>query len=60
MFTFAMPQSLPAAERNFSALSRSFVKIALESPCGTPLLTAIASSTSATSISYNSGANVSS
>ena len=46
VFTFAMPQSLPAAHRNFSASRMSFVKIADVRPCGTPLLIAIASSKS--------------
>ena len=33
-----MPQSLPAAQRNFSASRMSFVKIAEVRPCGTPFL----------------------
>ena len=44
------PQSEPAALKNFSALRTSRVKIADDRPWGTPLLTRMASSTSATSI----------
>src|SRR6478735_4224044 len=44
MLTLAMPQSLPAGDRNVSASRTSLVKIALLSPCGTALWISIASS----------------
>ena len=57
MLTLAMPQSLPAADRNLSAsLSRS-VKMAEESPCGTLLWMAIASSSVLNVRTYRIGAN---
>ena len=46
MFTLAIPQSDPAADRKRSASRRSFVKMDDERPCGTALLSAIASSKS--------------
>jgi len=46
MLTLAMPQSEPAADIKRSASRRSVVKIDDESPCGTALLMAIASSRS--------------
>jgi hypothetical protein len=44
MLTLAMPQSLPGGAMKRSASRRSVVKIALDRPCGTPLWSAIASS----------------
>ena len=44
MFTLAMPQSLPRMLRKVSAAEMLFVKIAEESPCGTSLCHAMASS----------------
>ena len=46
MLTLAMPQSLPEADRNASALRTLPVKIDDESPCGTPFCSAIASESS--------------
>ena len=46
MLTLAMPQSEPSAARKRSASRTSSVKIADESPCGTALFNAIASSSS--------------
>jgi hypothetical protein len=46
MLTLAMPQSLPRADRNFSASRRSVVKIAELRPCGTAFCIAMASSSS--------------
>ena len=44
MFTLAMPQSLPAADRNCSARRRLFVKIAELRPWSASFWSAIASS----------------
>ncbi len=44
MLTLAMPQSLPAADRNHSASCRSRVKMADDRPWGTPFCSAMASS----------------
>jgi hypothetical protein len=49
MFTLAMPQSLPTAERKRSAESTLRVKIEEERPWGTPLWRAMASSRVSTS-----------
>src|SRR6185369_6652200 len=57
MLTLAMPQSEPLWERKRSAWSTSRVKMADDNPCGTPLLVAIASSRSATSMTYRMGAH---
>ena len=46
MLTLTMPQSEPAADMNSSASAWSWVKIEEESPCGTALLSATASSRS--------------
>jgi len=50
MFTFAIPQSDPRADRNSSARRMLSVKIALDRPCETPLCNASASS----NVSYSS------
>ena len=44
MLTLAMPQSLPDAARNASAMRTLDVNSYDDSPCGTPLFCAIASS----------------
>src|SRR5438876_130611 len=59
VFTFAIPQSLPAALMNLSASRASFVKMDEVNPCGTSLWIAIASSKSRYVIKYSSGPNVS-
>jgi hypothetical protein len=46
MLTFAIPQSLPDTDRKRSASRRSLVKMHDDSPCGTSLWSAIASSSS--------------
>ncbi len=50
MLTLAMPQSLPVAARKRSAERMLRVKIADDSPCGTALCSAIASSSSSNSV----------
>src|SRR5690606_38987499 len=59
MLTLAMPQSLPAADRNFSADFRLVVKIEDDRPCGTPFCISIASSRVLYFITYRIGAKVS-
>ena len=46
MLTLTIPQSEPSAERNRSASAWSEVKMLEESPCGTALFSAMASSKS--------------
>ncbi len=59
MLTLAMPQSLPAADRNFSAAFRFWVKIDEDRPCGTPFCMSMASSSVSYFITYRIGAKVS-
>ena len=46
MLTLTIPQSDPSSDRNSSASAWSLVKTLDDSPCGTALLSAIASSKS--------------
>src|SRR5437660_2369370 len=58
--TLAMPQSEPTADNHHSALRRLVVNRLLDSPCGTALFAAIASSTESTSKTCRTGAKISS
>ena len=59
MFTLAMPQSLPDADRNASACCRRSVKIAEDRPCADAFCISIASSSESNGIRYITGAKVS-
>ena len=59
MFTLTMPQSEPSAARNRSASAWSPVKMLDDSPWGTSLFNAIASSSVRYGRTYRIGANVS-
>src|SRR6185312_5745003 len=59
IFTFAIPQSEPAQDKNCSASRKFQVIMADDKPCGTPFCRLIASSSVLYFMRYNNGAKVS-
>ena len=59
MFTLAMPQSLPAADRKRSACCSRSVKIDDDRPCADAFCISMASSSESNGIRYRTGAKVS-